>query len=117
MESDYANGSMWMIPFTGMDSSRSLLLILSSISPKQVTIFKIDRHGDVSISFDSFNPRNPKPDSHFGALDFICGMTVVSANSFLLHEGYLQSISQVSPYPRNAAMTLSPDGTVALSFQ
>jgi len=103
----YSRGMAWIIP-TGRKSDQAIL-IMSSVGPKQTSIVLFDYNLNGHLLYDSYI----KPS--LSSIDYLCGIEVVDKKHFLLHEGWIPSISQVSLSPRTFILTIHDNGKIEIA--
>ena len=105
----FSRGVAWIIP-VGNECKKALFL-MSSIAPKQTIIVLFESLQRGRLVYDS----NRKPE--LGGIDYLCGVEVSGRNHFLLHEGWIPSISQASGSPRNFRLEVDDKSKIDIWLQ
>ena len=81
---------------------------MSVVAPKNTYVVVFDNSLRCQLVYDSM--LKPRP----SGIDYLCGVEVMGRNHYLLHEGWLPSISQVSSSPRTFMLSISKHGQVEI---
>jgi hypothetical protein len=111
----YSDGMAWVLPFSDNGKQKSLIL-MSCVAPKQTRLLLIDDQMRSKLLYDSYLKPHGILKPHTSGIDYLCGVRELDSNHFLLYEGWIPSISQVSPFPRTFLLTINEQGQIEISL-
>ncbi len=99
-----AEGAAWVVG--DPRNPAKALLILSTVAPKNTTILAIDRRLRITLVYDPMLTASKFRDDAEPPVDYVGRVEVVDHDKLILHETWVESISQVAFGPRTFLLQL-----------